>query len=177
MFAKNNPSSCAFASIFIHKILILICIIGPAAKADVFTFNQATLIAATDTSYDNHDIVIDGALVTIDGEHEFESIKVINGGVLTHSVNQNMHLIVTGAVEVDATSKVDVSDKGLLGISSGGIYTGGSHGGRGGHYSTFQSGPVYGDYQEPVDVGVGGRNGSTSGTGVTRGGGAIRIDA
>src|SRR5690606_8203352 len=99
------------------------------------------------------------------------------GGVLTHSVNQNMHLIVTGAVEVDATSKVDVSDKGLLGISSVGIYTGGSHGGRGGHYSTFQSGPVYGDYQEPVDVGVGGRNGSTSGTGVTRGGGAIRIDA
>src|SRR5690606_22946026 len=177
MFTKNNPLSCAFASVFIQRMLILICLIGPAANADVFTFNQETLIAATDTTYDNHDIVIDGAEVTIDGEHAFESLKIINGGVVTHSVEQSINITVNGPIEIDSTSSIDVSGKGLLGDSSAGRYTGGSHGGRGGNYGSELSGSVHGEYRTPDDVGYGGRNSSTNGTGSVRGGGAIKLVA
>src|SRR5690606_41756426 len=48
---------------------------------------------------------------------------------------------------VDEGSRIDVSGKGLLGDSSAGRYTGGSHGGRGGNYGSQLSGPVYGEYQ------------------------------
>src|SRR5690606_30287670 len=78
---------------------------------------------------------------------------------------------------VDEGSRIDVSGKGFLGDSSAGRYTGGSHGGRGGYYESQLSGPVYGEYQTPSDVGYGGRNSSTNGTDSIRGGGAIKLTA
>src|SRR5690606_31062336 len=52
---------------------------------------------------------------------------------------------------------------------------GGSHGGRGGDYSSYQSEKTYGNYQEPTTPGLGGRSGGS--TLVTRGGGALKIVA
>src|SRR5690606_6535316 len=110
------------------------------------------------------------------GTHSFVSLRIINGGVLTHSVEQKIEINVAGEVEIDAGSKVDVSGRGLLGDLASGIYTGGSHGGRGGDYSSNNvSGASYGNYQQPVTLGRGGR---TNGTGTAaRGGGAIKIVA
>src|SRR5690606_7924892 len=111
----------------------------------------------------------------------FESIHIKNGGVLTTPVAteifKNGIAIEATTIIVDEGSRIDVSGKGLLGDSSAGRYTGGSHGGRGGNYGSQLSGPVYGEYQTPSDVGYGGRNSNTNGTGSIRGGGAIKVIA
>src|SRR5690606_13572689 len=90
---------------------------------------------------------------------------------------QSINITVNGPIEIDSTSSIDVSAKGLLGYSSAGRYTGGSHGGRGGNYGSELSGPVHGEYRTPDDVGYGGRNSSSNGTGSIRGGGAIKLIA
>ncbi|MHC4179885.1 MAG: Ig-like domain-containing protein, partial [Planctomycetota bacterium] len=52
--------------------------------ADI-VFTTDTLIAPDDSSYDGHDILIDGTTVTIDGAHAFNSMHLINGAVVTYS--------------------------------------------------------------------------------------------
>jgi hypothetical protein len=49
------------------------------------TFTNAATISETDTNYDGQDIVVDGATVTIDGPHSFNSVRLANNAVLTHS--------------------------------------------------------------------------------------------
>ncbi len=78
-------------------------------------------------------------------------------------------------ITVDDGSRIDVTGKGSKADSTAGDYTGGSHGGKGGDYTNGRlAGPTYGEYQEPVSFGRGGR---TSGTNDHRGGGAIKIEA
>src|SRR5215475_6762385 len=54
-----------------------------AASSAVFT-NDVT-ISETDTNYDGQDIVVDGATVTVNGAHSFNSLLLTNNAVLTHS--------------------------------------------------------------------------------------------
>ena len=86
--------------------------------ADVI-LTSSTTIAEINTLYDGKNILIDGATVAIDGPHQFSSVHMINGGVLTHTANSTStthKLDVTTAEQfiVDATSGIDVSGKGYL---------------------------------------------------------------
>src|SRR5690606_20972661 len=129
----------------------------------------------------NNALVVDGITLSLAQDHTFESIHIKSGCVLTTPVAteifKNGIAIEATTIIVDEGSRIDVSGKGFLGDSSAGRYTGGSHGGRGGYYESQLSGPVYGEYQTPSDVGYGGRNSSTNGTGSIRGGGAIKLTA
>ena len=49
------------------------------------TFTSDTLIDVNDYTYDGDDIVVDGCTLTVNGEHQFDSLQVINGRVVTHS--------------------------------------------------------------------------------------------
>lgn len=145
-------------------------------------FSTATTISETNTTYNGRDLLIDGVTVTIDGPHNFNSVHVINGGVLTHSANtstqtHDLDLIVVEQVIVDGLSRVDVSGKGYLsgrttgnttagGVSGSG--TGASHGGVA-RPTGGRTNAVYGDYTNPDDWGSGGNSGA--------GGGLVRITA
>lgn len=52
------------------------------------TITTRTLITEDDKTYDGCDLVIDGATVTMDGNHHFKSVQIIHSGTLTHSGRQ-----------------------------------------------------------------------------------------
>ncbi len=145
----------------------------------IFTTN--TIIHEGDTTYDGQDIAVDGATVTIDGPHDFDSVQLVHGAALTHSADtatqtHELDLTVTEQVIVDASSKIDVTGKGYLpGYTTGNTTVGGATGVSGGSYgglgvsSRGATNPVYGDYANPDDWGAGGANFS--------GGGLVRIAA
>jgi hypothetical protein len=128
-----------------------------------------TAISESDTTYENACLTIDGAVtVTIDGQHTFQCLILRRGATVTHSVGKSMDLTISSVVEVDATSKIDVSGKGLDGAQpgSGSLSSrgGGSHGGDG----TLGASQPYDSYTAPFLPGSGGIGG-------TRGGGVVRL--
>jgi len=166
--------------------------INGEATADVFKttfvyivanaiFTSGTTINETNFTFDNQDILIDGATVAINGQHSFNSIHVIHGGVLTHTANSatqthKTDVFVAEQVIIDSTSKIDVTGKGYsagrtsgnttVGAASG--TTGGSYGGLGGVRGPLTN-AVYGDYADPNNWGSGGGGAS--------GGGLVRVQA
>lgn len=58
-----------------------------AINASAATFFGDAFIGATDTSYDGDDIIVTNCTLTVDGVHGFNSLQILNGGVLTHSPN------------------------------------------------------------------------------------------
>src|SRR5579871_479449 len=66
-------------------VLIFNFLLSVAASAT--TFQTDTFIAATDFSNDGQDIIVTNCTLTIDGAHTFNSLQVLNGGVVTHSPN------------------------------------------------------------------------------------------
>lgn len=143
-------------------------------SAQDVTFSSNTTITESDVSFDGFDLLIDGATVAIDGHHDFNSIQIINGGVLTHTANNGgqtheIDLDVANEVIVDLTSSIDVSGKGSLG---GGNFSGGSYGGLAGTNGFANA--VYGDYANPNEPGSGGGDQFHD---RTPGGGLIRISA
>src|SRR5690606_16229627 len=134
-----------------------------------------------DSLSDGHSLLVETMSLQLDfRNHQFAHIELKNNGVLTvfPAENNSSQGITLAAdnISIDVSSKIDVTGKGLLGDLASGIYTGGSHGGRGGDYSSNNvSGASYGNYQQPVTLGRGGR---TKGTGTdARGGGAIEMGA
>jgi hypothetical protein len=152
--------------------------------ADVI-FTTATAVSETNTAFNNKNILIDGTTVAIDGPHQFTSVHIVNGGVLTHSASaatqtNTLGVSIADQLLVDASSRIDVTGKGYLaGRTSGNSTVGASTGRSGGSYGGmgfFEEGTpnaVYGDYADPDEPG--------SGTGVGRspapGGGLVRITA
>ncbi|MCQ3830611.1 LamG domain-containing protein, partial [Microbulbifer elongatus] len=122
-------------------------------------------ISAINAEYEGAAVVVDGAIVTIDGTHSFKRLEVINGAKVTHSVEQKLELVVAETLRVSSNSSIDVTGRGLTTTSS--IYYGASHGGAGAGRS---SDSTYGDFEEPTSLG-------TSSYSAARGGGAIRIQA
>ena len=130
-------------------------------------FSNSLTIGEGDTSYDGKDVLIDGATVIIDGRHNFNSLHLIRGAVLTHSAATitQIHLLdLSVPVIVDATSKIDVSGKGYLpGHTLGNATEGGAMGRDGGSYGGFGGGGsiagatngLYGDYANPNELGSG----------------------
>ncbi|WP_188365658.1 hypothetical protein, partial [Marinicella pacifica] len=138
-------------------------------RVDAVTFTSDTSIGVTDTTYDGDSLIVDNAVLTIDGVHQFQSIDLINGATLTHSEGvSGVHLTVTD-VAISADSSIDVSGKGAA-YDSNAIpaYVGASYGGLGGLNNVNDStNSVYGDLRQPVDLG-------TSGS-FNRGGGSLRL--
>ncbi|MDB5348919.1 MAG: hypothetical protein JWN86_166 [Planctomycetota bacterium] len=153
-------------------------------QADMI-FTSPVVITEMNTSVDGKDIAIAGTTVTIDGPHNFHSVHLVDGAVLTHSANtasetHKLDLTVTDEIIVDASSAIDVSGEGYLpGYTAGnttvGASTGGgagSYGGLGGVYGSGTPNSTYGDYSGPDDWGSG-----TSPGGGGTGGGLVRIAA
>ena len=121
---------------------------------------------------------------------------LVDGAVLTHSPTTatevgELDVTVTGTLQVDATSRVDVTGRGFLGgikpgnpfgdrgmtvgfVSGSTNRNGGSYGGLGGIAVAGSVNPVYGDFRDPNDGGSGGGAHNFQGG---SGGGLIRIVA
>jgi hypothetical protein len=137
--------------------------------------------------------------LTVDGSHTFANITLLNGAVLTHSPTTGttagkLDITVTGALQIDATSRVDVSGRGFLGHAQPGnsfieqgmtlnfqagslCATGGGYGGLGGATgcSAAVSNPAYGNFRNPNEQGSGG--GGVLNGAAGNGAGLIRIVA
>ncbi|WP_071873566.1 hypothetical protein, partial [Atopomonas hussainii] len=126
-----------------------------------------------------NELVVDGFTFELDRSGTWSKVRVINGGVITTPVASSSFTqgvsITADEVEVDASSRIDVSARGQLGNASIGNYSGGSYGGSGGIYSGGATNAPYGDFREPKDFGTGGRYSSNNI--YTRGGGAIELRA
>jgi hypothetical protein len=127
------------------------------------------------------------------------TITAQTGSVLTHegatSSNAWKLDIQSGAITVDATSKIDASGKGYLGGWQGDngfavgktignvtdvgspAFNGGSYGGLGGYLSNESIGSAYGGFLDPHDLGSGGGGFTTAGFAGGNGGGFIKIKA
>jgi len=147
--------------------------IEPVVPEVVIT--QPTTITASDTSFDGKSIVVDGVSLVIDGAHTFQSFRIINGGVLTHATATSAEaaklVLTVDSLEIDATSRIDVSGKGLGPSAEVTGRSGGSYGGRGGDESGT-SNPQYGDLRAPFEFGTGGQGNTEA-----RGGGLVKVIA
>ncbi len=131
--------------------------------------------------YNGYEVIVDGATLTANCELRLRSLTLRNGGVLAHlSDFYRLRLTVTNDLRVDATSRIDVTGRGIGPGSGAGMAGGrhcctggGGHGGAGGYGQLTYGGATYGSITEPMDLGSGGGYvaGSTS-----YGGGAVRLD-
>ncbi len=157
-------------------------------------FTSSTYIATGDYSYDGQDIVINGCVLTIDGEHQFNSLQIINNGIVNHSPatsgeeDHKIHLTILQDLTISDGSQITADGMGYGGYQGPGagdagnydIGGGGGYGGQGGsgYYSdnfwsgTFYScdgGGTYGSIIQPMDFGSSGGYGGA-------GGGIIRLN-
>ncbi|HSX88952.1 MAG TPA: hypothetical protein VLG17_13280, partial [Pseudomonas sp.] len=96
--------------------------------------NSNTSIGQQDFQHDGKRLIVDGATLTLSGEHDYEAVVVRNSGIITSPANQRV-TITADEIEVDASSRIDVSSKGSVGTAAVGAYAGGSYGGSGGAHS------------------------------------------
>ena len=155
--------------------VILLLLINRAYGVVIFDAN--TTIEADDYTYDGDDIIIDNCVLTVNGQHDFNSMHILEGGILTHSAEEEpngFNLIIAGDFIVDFNGSVDVDGKGYTSTGPGGgkastwYGSGGGYGGKGGQSVDFAGGDPYGSVCEPNDLGSGGGRDR-------RGGGAIHV--
>ncbi len=158
------------------------------AAADEVEFDSTSLvtsIAAGVSTYDTHAIIVNGCTLTVDGAHTFESVTLINGGVLTHSTaSENLlDLTITGDMNIASGTSIDLSEKGYPGGEGPGQGTdnpnaydagGAGHGGDGGSSDAdrIAGGESYGTITAPTLLGSGGGNSYYVGG---TGGGAVKL--
>ena len=70
--------------LFIRLVLISGLIVCPVTVKGT-TFTSDTLIDVNDYTYEGDDVVVDGCTLTVNGVHTFNSLQVINNGIVTHS--------------------------------------------------------------------------------------------
>ncbi|MBI5741952.1 MAG: Ig-like domain-containing protein [Nitrospirae bacterium] len=155
------------------------------------TINAPTVIGEGDATFDNKNLRISGATVTVNGTHSFKNIDLLNGAALTHSdtdTAQEFSLNISAwSLSIDGTSSLDVTGKGYIGgrgyyeqgRTAGNVYgsgggAGGSYGGVGGSYSGAIPNSVYGYLTDPQELGSGG--GSWGWTIGGDGGGLIKLN-
>ena len=74
-------------------VLIGLCFfIMFSSSAYSITFTSNTVIAWDNNLYEGQDIIINGCTITINGEHAFNSLVIINGGALKHSAASKVEL-------------------------------------------------------------------------------------
>lgn len=140
------------------------------------TFTSSSIIDWNNTLYEGQDIIIDGCTLTINGEHTFNNLSIINNGRLKHSPAPNgeakntLFLHVNNSVTIDSTSGINCDGLGYgagkgpgaggLDGPENGVGGGAGYGGKGGqgkitvHY--VPGGGTYGSAAEPIDFGSGG---------------------
>ena len=69
----------------LHCLYCALCPLHSGFCASAATFTNNVTLSETNTAYDGQDIIVDGATVTIDGPHSFNSVRLTNNAVLTHS--------------------------------------------------------------------------------------------
>ena len=135
---------------------------------------EDTFIDIDDLSYENANLKVDGATLTLAGRHTFSKLHLANGAVLTHlpaSMVGDYYLdLVVGDLIVDADSRIDISAMGLKPAVAA-PRVGGSYGGKGGGLSL----PTYGNVIVPMDFGSGGGNEAAELN--SRGGGVFLLEA
>ena len=148
-----------------------------------------------------NELVVDNAsLHTDNNDVTADRIIVKNGGYITHlnattTATYQTVLNATTFLAIDSSSKIDVSSRGYLGGYSGGnsssngrtygntttggsYYSGGgSYGGVGGTYSSHAVNTVYGDPNNPDELGSGGGGYPCCGRVGGNGGGLVKISA
>lgn len=151
-------------------------------------------LLATDTSFEHRSVIVVGpAVLTIEGEHVFRDLVVLDGARVDHksattTVEHRLELELERDLHVACGGTVDATGLGYLGgartggrargygnsTDEGANYrTGASHGGRGGLYDG--SSRVYGSVVDPGTPGGGaGGDGTRAGS---AGGGVVRISA
>jgi hypothetical protein len=153
------------------------------AAQDTFTvlvgatsLTTATTISASNLTYENQDLVVDGATRTINGEHVLAGFHVINGGKVTHAAanTAGMRLTVNGDVGVDLGASITADGTGYGSQQGPGAGGGGSWNGGGGGYGGVggawdgPGGATYGAALEPASLGSGGGHGQDGVVGVVR---------
>lgn len=97
---------------------------APAAAAVIFT--NDTVITYSDPTYDGQEIVVTNCTVTVDGAHSFLEVRVLNGGILTHTAAPNavlasndttvvyagLNLVVTNNVEIEIGGAINANGNG-----------------------------------------------------------------
>ena len=159
------------------------------------TLTAPTTITATDSSYDNQNIRVQGATLTISGTHSFQNVDLLNGATLAHAATtptiESSMVLSVWSLAVDSTSAITANGLGYLGGFSGanqacpGLTVGnvagstyrsaGSYGGLGAQWEGTPN-PVYGSVTAPAALGSGGSCGGGSAPGGI-GGGWISIHA
>ncbi len=143
-------------------------------------------------------ITVRGTTLTVNGRHTIASLALENSATLTHTANttfdyagngsdivNGMALTVTGDIQIQSLSKIDLSGKGFPGGTGPGVGTlgggpcggaGSGHGGAGAHGNCADrpGGITYGSATQPTLFGSGGAGYPGVGTG-GNGGGAVRL--
>lgn len=148
-----------------------------------------------DPTYDNQNIRVTATTFTVNGAHSFKNVELLNGAVLTHAAATDSATYKLDmdlwTLTIDATSRIDLAGRGYRGgrpnvnwdpgLTAGNTVgsqhaAGGSHGGLGSIYDVSGiPAPVYDNFTSPTDLGSGGGNYSTYGSG--SGGGLLLLHA
>src|SRR6266478_2098070 len=82
--------------------MIVLAMATLAARAATFT--NDTAIGITNANYDGQDIIVTNCTLTVDGNHTFANVQLLNGAVLTHSFSTNglleNRLVINGELHV-----------------------------------------------------------------------------
>src|SRR5690606_6142116 len=165
--------------------------LAPAAWAQTCIFDPTTgpgFIDDGDLSCDGNEIIVDGVTLTINGEHDFASLTLLNGAVVDHEAGfdngmiRGMALNIAGDVVLDSGTAINLNGLGFgpdegpgageVGNSAGG----GGYGGQGGSSrNSATGGQAYGSVQKPVTFGSGGGSDLDAGAPGRPGGGTVRL--
>ncbi len=166
-----------------------------AAGTAWVTLGASTNIEAGNTAYDNVNLRISAATVTVAGAHTFQNVELLNGAVLAHpetTATEEFGLeIAAWTLTVDSNSAINVNARGYpggnrhgnpgpagqtLGHAAGSTYrSGGSYGGIGAEREGTPN-ALYGNLTAPAESGSGGSYGGGTVAGGD-GGGRVRINA
>ena len=151
----------------------------------------------TDTVFQVDALLLSGAGVIAAAVREMpiqaSAVSILNGAVLNHqpttpAQEYSLHLTIAGNLLIDAASRIDVSGRGYIDTQPG-AYTvtntttggatgrsGGSYGGLGIPSDNGAPNAVYGDPQNPANLGSAGNNAGSGASGGS-GGGLVRLTA
>jgi len=108
-------SSIVFALAFLAGLFLST---NSPVQADTCSFTTDTTINDGDATCDGQNVVVNGCTLTVNGQHAFHSLQVVNNGTVTHSpaftngTTSGLHLTIAQDVTIDATSRLDVAAKG-----------------------------------------------------------------
>jgi hypothetical protein len=171
-------------------LLIALALTLPLAGAHAALITTNTALSPGDLLYEGADLIVSNCTLTVNGAHNFASLLLTDGAVLTHSPAPNgepddrLDLTITNDLTVDATSRVDANARGYAATNGPGKGLGdydnsssGGHGGPGGNgFGSLAGGGAYDAVLAPSQWGSGGGNIGSSPSPGGAGGGVIRLN-